>query len=293
MTDYDCGSPPQVVDFEPGVGRHVWLNGKLLRTDEAQISVLDHAITVGDGTFEAIPVVRGSAFALRRHLARLRRTVSRLGLVLDRDDNELRNAVQEVIEANGDRADHVRLTVTAGSSTLTSARSSVRPTVLIGSTARIRREQIASVLLAPWCRNERGVLAGLKTSSYLENVLALRYANERGVSELLFSNTQGELCEGIGSNVFLSIEGELITPPLSSGCLPGITRELVIELVKVTERNIQMEDLERVSEAFLTASTRNVQPIYCIEDRRLEAPGPLTLQAQRAFAQLQEQSADP
>ena len=81
----------------------------------------------------------------------------------------------------------------------------------------------------PWVRNERSATAGLKTTSYAENVVALDRAHAEGGSEALFANTRGELCEGTGSNVVVVVDDELVTPPLSSGCLAGITRELLLE----------------------------------------------------------------
>ena len=81
----------------------------------------------------------------------------------------------------------------------------------------------------PWVRNERSAVAGVKTTSYAENVVALAHAHARGASEALFLNTQGRVCEGTGSNVFAVVDGAILTPPLSSGCLAGVTRDLVIE----------------------------------------------------------------
>ena len=89
----------------------------------------------------------------------------------------------------------------------------------------------SSVVVLPWRRNERGALAGLKTISYLENGLGLRYATERGADEGIFANTVGNLCEGCGTNVFVVHDGQLVTPPLSAGCLAGVTRGLVLEWV--------------------------------------------------------------
>ena len=83
--------------------------------------------------------------------------------------------------------------------------------------------------MVPWVRNERSAVAGLKTTSYAENVVALAYAKERGAIEAVFANTRGELCEGTGSNVFVVRDGVVWTPPLDSGCLAGITRALAVE----------------------------------------------------------------
>ncbi len=128
------------------------------------------------------------------------------------------------------------------------------------------------------------------------------WATERGASEALFTNSRGELCEGTGSNVFVALDGRLVTPPLSSGCLAGITRELVLELdgVEVEARPIPVAALADVTEAFLTSSTRDVQPVHTVllgdavgPVDALPAPGPLTAAVVDAFAAVQVATLDP
>jgi branched-chain amino acid aminotransferase len=138
------------------------------------------------------------------------------------------------------------------------------------------------VLVVPMTRNERGALAGLKTTSYAENVLALALAEEAGASEAIFANTRGELCEGTGTNVVIGLEGELRTPPLDSGCLAGVTRALLLEAMAAADRPIAeatlaIDDLRHADEAFLLSTGREVQPIRAVDGRALPlAPGPLT-----------------
>jgi branched-chain amino acid aminotransferase len=152
-------------------------------------------------------------------------------------------------------------------------------------------EHVATVR---WTRNEHGALAGLKTTSYAENVIALADANSRGAGEAIFANTKGDLCEGTGTNVFLVVDGVLVTPPLSSGCLAGITRELVCELVDVDERAVPLGALAQASEAFLTSSTRDVHPIETVDGVALPAcPGPRTLAAAAAFTACRARDLDP
>jgi branched-chain amino acid aminotransferase len=113
-------------------------------------------------------------------------------------------------------------------------------------------------------------------------------------SEALFANTIGQLCEGTGSNIFVGIGGRLVTPPLSAGPLAGITRELVLEVTDAVEDDLPFDVLDRVDEAFLTSSTRDVQAIATIDGRSLPAaPGPLTLAAAAAFAELAGRDVDP
>jgi branched-chain amino acid aminotransferase len=122
----------------------------------------------------------------------------------------------------------------------------------------------------------------------------LAYAAEHGGSEAIFANIAGNLCEGTGTNVFAAIGGRLITPPLSSGCLAGVTRALVIEWAGAAEDDLPMTDLSNADEAFLTGTTRDVQPIRCINGRKLAAvPGPITRKAAEVFAMRSAESPDP
>jgi branched-chain amino acid aminotransferase len=150
------------------------------------------------------------------------------------------------------------------------------------------------VVTVPWPRNERSALAGLKTISYAENVVALAYARERAAGEAIFGNLGGDLCEGTGTNVFVGTGGRLWTPPLSAGCLPGVTRDLLLQLVDVVEEAMPLGALARADEAFLTSSTREVQPIDAVDGHSLPAaPGPLTRAATAAFQALVARDLDP
>jgi branched-chain amino acid aminotransferase len=209
----------------------VWCNGSLRNPDEPMISVLDHGLTVGDGVFETCGVLDGQAFALTRHLDRLARSAHGLGIDLPLD-MEVRRAVAEVLaELPAEEpgcATRLRITVTAGAGPLGSARAVGSVPTLVVAAASGPASVDARVVRVPWVRNERSAVAGLKTTSYAENVVALAYAKEWGADEALLANTIGELCEGTAANVFVEREGEVLTPPLSSGCLGGITRDLVL-----------------------------------------------------------------
>ena len=136
--------------------------------------------------------------------------------------------------------------------------------------------ETTAVATVPWPRNERGALAGLKTTSYGENVVALARAASQGASEAIFANLAGNLCEGTGSNVFYVVDGELRTPTLESGCLAGITRALVLEWYGGVEVDEPLEVVERASEVFLASTTRDVQAVALWDERVLAAPGPVT-----------------
>jgi branched-chain amino acid aminotransferase len=150
-----------------------------------------------------------------------------------------------------------------------------------------------TAVTVPWPRNERGAIAGLKTTSYAENVVALAFARERGASEAVFANMAGHLCEGTGTNVFYVVDGELRTSTLASGCLAGVTRGLVLEWYGGREVDEPIEVLDDASEIFLASTTRDVQGVHRWNERELAAPGPVTREAMAAWASGQSKSLDP
>ncbi|GAA1079483.1 aminodeoxychorismate lyase [Nocardiopsis metallicus] len=268
--------------------------GAVLEEKEARIPVLDHGITVGDGVFETVRARNGRPFALTRHLKRLARSARGLGM--DEPDLELiGDGVAQAIAANPELTDaRVRVTVTDGAGPLGSDRGTGEQTAIVALGPFPGIAPVTDVSLAPWPRNEFGALAGLKTTSYADNVRALAYARERGGSEAIFRNISGNLCEGTGSNIFVVLDGKLVTPPLSAGPLAGITRELVLEWFGGEEEDVPMERLPEVSEAFLTSTGRDVQPILNIDDQRVsDEAGPVTAKAMAVFAERSAADIDP
>jgi branched-chain amino acid aminotransferase len=272
----------------------VWINGQLLADDEARISVFDHGLVVGDGVFETIKVAAGRPFAITRHLARLRRSALGLGLP-EPDLDHIRAGALAVIEGSPQvPLARMRITVTGGISPLGSERGDSAVTAIVALAAQPAPAESVDVVAVPWPRNEHGALAGLKTTSYGENVRALAYAAEHGGSEAIFANTVGNLCEGTGTNVFLVVEGRLITPPLSAGCLAGVTRALVLEWIGAAEEDLPVGALTNADEAFLTGTTRDVQPIRNVNGSKLAAvPGPITRKAAEVFAMRAAEVPDP
>ena len=221
-----------------------------------RVSVFDHGLVVGDGVFETIKVASGVPFAMTRHLVRLRKSALGLGLP-EPDIDQIRAGALAVIAASGGPPlARLRVTVTGGKSPLGSERGNAPVTAIVAMAEQPKPAPTVDVVTVPWPRNERGALSGLKTTSYGENVRALAYAAERGGSEAIFANTIGQLCEGTGSNVFVVIGGRLLTPPLSSGCLAGVTRALVIEWADAEEQDLPLDALAGAEEAFLSGTTQ-------------------------------------
>ena len=272
----------------------LWLDGELVDASEARVSPFDHGLLVGDGVFETVRVYGGQPFAWTRHLDRLAHSAAGLGLTVP-DRDALRAAADTVLTANGHLEARLRITVTGGVAPLGSERGDSQPTVIVATSEMKPWPASVSVVVVPWVRNDRGATAGLKTTSYAENVRALAYAHQRGASEAIFANTRDELCEATGSNVFVVRDGVVATPPGSSGCLLGVTRALVLELgLPIEEGALPLSALRDADEAFLTSTTREVQPIDTVDDRVLPTvPGPVTAKLAELFTALVARDLDP
>lgn len=274
-----------------------WVGDRLVDADDAVVSVLDHGLTVGDGVFETVLVRDGSPFALTRHLARLQRSLSGLGIAHP-GEALVREAVAAVVERGGVSTDfsRLRVTVTSGTGPSGSDRGDAVPTLVVTMVAAAPWPPTTTLATVPWTRNEHAATAGLKTTSYAENVIALALAKERGASEAVFADTQGRLSECTGSNVFVVVDGEVLTPSLDTGCLAGVTRELVLEwsaeVGGVREAHLPYDVLRTADEVFITSSTRDVHPVGRIDDRVLEA-GPVTARLADVFTRRARDEVDP
>ncbi|ONK15686.1 aminodeoxychorismate lyase [Streptomyces sp. MP131-18] len=271
----------------------IWLDGELRDAGSARVSVFDHGLTVGDGVFETLKTENGRAFATTRHLDRLAASAAGLGLP-EPDRAEVERACAAVLDAVPLALGRLRITYTGGPGPLGSARGDAPPTLVVAHAEMSRRPDTTAVITVPWTRNERGALAGLKTTSYAENVIALARARQEAASEALFANTAGRLCEGTGTNVFVVVDGELLTPTLSEGCLAGVTRALVVEWTGARETELPMDALRTADEVFLTSSARDVQAVRRVDGRELPgAPGPVTAKAMRVFRERAAADIDP
>jgi branched-chain amino acid aminotransferase len=275
----------------------VWVNGEQVDPATPSIGALDHGVTVGDGAFETCRVLDGAAFALTRHAARLDRSLAGLGLP-PADHSVIDAGIKSVLAGEPIVFGRLRYTVTGGAGPLGSDRDDSPLTYIVTAAAQPPNPKTGKVVVVPWTRNERSATAGLKTTSYAENVVALAFAKERGGVEALFANSLGNLCECTGSNVFVVVDDEILTPDLASGPLAGVTRALVIqwcleEGVVVREGPLPMSILDRASEVFITSSTKDVLPVHAVDDRQVEAPGPVTSRAAEIFSRLSGERLDP
>lgn len=283
----------------------IWAGGRLRGPDEPVLTAVDHGLTVGDGVFETCAVVDGRAFALTRHLARLQASARGLGLPpLPLD--EVREGVDAVLAAAGSDAGRLRITVTGGPGPMGSGRfapAEQRPTVVVVA-APASGLRTSRAVRVPWVRNERSPLAGLKTTSYGENVVALGRATAAGADEALLADTRGRLSEGTGSNVFVETGGELLTPSLETGCLAGITRALVLEwsaqaglpVREAAPDELPWSVLDEVvagrAGLALTGSIRNVTPVVELDGAPVSA-GELSQQVRALVESRMADDLDP
>jgi branched-chain amino acid aminotransferase len=280
----------------------VWADGALRGPAEPVVSALNHGLTVGDGAYETIGMREGQPFALTRHMLRLQYSAERLGIT-DLDIHWIRGGIAQVIAARPQDVVRVRVTVTSGIGPMGYTRGDGSPSVIIVGGPGVRPKTCVAVR-APWKRNERSPLAGVKTTSAAENVVMAHFARDKGADEAIVSNTHGHLCEGTGTNIFIERKGEVLTPPLASGCLPGITRGLVLEWgaraglpVRVAAPGeLPMAVLDEVlhGDAFasVTSSTRGMQPISRLDGVDV-VPGQLLVRLAGLYEQLAMADADP
>lgn len=276
----------------------VWIatrgGSALVESEDARLSAFDHGVTVGDGVFETVKVVEGSPLALTRHLHRLERSCSVLGLEAP-DWSTIRDAVSSVIASDplASRLGRLRITHTGGAGPLASDREPGEGTTIVAISVMQPWPATTSAVMVPWVRNERSPITGAKSTSYAENVVALQWAKKSGFSEGLFMNTRGELCEGTGTNVFV-VKGErVLTPPVDSGCLAGITRELLLEWGLAHEERLFETDLMEADEVFLTSSTRDVHPVVALGDRIWSEVGSVAREISTQYVRNIVQNVDP
>ena len=284
-----------------------WINDKLVPIEDAKVSVLDHGFTVADGVFETLLVNDGKVFAVDRHLVRLAKSASGLGIAMP-DVSAIKNAISQVLATNSlIEFGRMRVTVTSGAGPLGSDRTSTSATLVISLAEQAAWPASTKILLVPWTRNENSPLAGLKTTSYAENVYALDAAKRQGFSEAVFCDTSGRLCEGTGSNIFLVKDDQIFTPSDASGLLRGITRDLVIEWANdsgftVVERDVNPMELWDADEVFITSSTRDIHPVSelakldtsgNVVDRRTLVPGLVTEKLGNIFSTQRAETINP
>lgn len=277
------------------MSRVIWCDGRLIPADELRISPFDRGLTVGLGLFETLLAIDGRPVFLDRHLARHAEGCRRFGWAKLTAET-IRPAILDLLTANGlakGRA-RVRIFRTGGEGLLGDPVAGPEARLVITAGEVSGGSASVSLTRSSWIRNERSALAGLKSASCAENSLALSEARKAGFDEPLFLNSRGELCETATANLFIVKDGRIFTPPLASGCLPGVTRSWLLEYAgaKAEERVLSPGDLGAADEWFLTSAVRGVIPVGRWEEERRESPGEWTFYFQKAWENAVIQAAE-
>jgi branched-chain amino acid aminotransferase len=273
----------------------VYLNGSLVPLSEARLSPLDYGFLYGYGVFETMRAYSGRVFRLAEHLQRLRQSAEYLGISAP-PMAELTRAVYETLEANRLTSARVRMTFSAGEGEpLPNLSSCKGPTLFVTAREYIPHEEQVyqqgfKAITSGICRNTKSPVSSLKSLSYIDNLLARREAAAAGANEAILLNDNGLVAEGSTSNLFLVSGGTLGTPDRNSGLLPGITREVVINLavevgIQTIERSITLDDLFQAEEVFCTSSVIEIMAVTSIDNHRIGAGrrGPVTLRLTEAY----------
>ncbi len=277
----------------------IYFNGHLVPRAEAKLSPFDHGFLYGYGLFETMRAYEGHIFRLDRHLTRLRCSAESLGLRAKLDAFDLENACVETLQANKLKDARLRLTITAGEGDMIpDINTCSNLTVLVAARNFVplppeRYEQGFKAALSFLRRDSQSPLSRLKCTCYASNILARMEAKAAGCDEAIMLNELGYIAEGSTANIFLVSEGELSTPSLESGILPGITREAVLEIardlnIKTVERQVELRELSRAEEAFVTNSIIEVMPLTWLNGEPIGTgkPGKLTRNLMAAYKEL-------
>jgi len=276
----------------------VYIDGKFYPKSEAKISVYDHGLLYGDGVFEGIRAYNGIVFHLKEHIDRLYKSAHPIFLKIPLTKEQLSEAVLETLRKNNLTNAYIRLVVTRGVGDLgLDPRKCPKPTIIIITEPLLQLHSAEKVengisTIITWVKRNPVDTATheMKSLNYLNSILGKIEANNTGADEAICLDKTGYVCEGVGENIFIVRDGEIITPPVSSGALNGITRAVIIRLAKklgieVTEKNITPNELFTADEAFFTGTAAEVAPIREVNKRVIGAgkPGPVTKRIMQEF----------
>jgi branched-chain amino acid aminotransferase len=277
----------------------IYLNGDLIPCSQAKLSPFDHGFLYGYGLFETMRSYGGAIFRLDRHLARLHHAAETLGIASKLTTLDLEKACHEVLRANNLAEARLRLTVSAGEGDITPNPATCGSITVFIVARRLvplppeNYERGYAAVMSTWRRNSQSPLSRLKSTCYLENVLARQEAVTAGADEALLLSEGGFVAEGSTTNIFIAGGEMLVTPSTESGALHGITREAVLELaqsmgIMPLVKQVEPGELFKADEAFLTNSIIEIMPLTRLDDRPIGSgrPGPLTQRLMSAYKKL-------
>ncbi|MGC8540228.1 MAG: branched-chain-amino-acid transaminase [Phycisphaerae bacterium] len=277
----------------------IWMNGKLVAPEQANVSIFDHGVLYGDGVFEGLREYSGRVFRLPDHIKRLYDSARAIRLDIPYRAPELTAAIHATLQANKLTDAYIRLVVTRGSGSLDiSPGNCGTPGVFIiaGRIAMYSEEtyrQGMAIITASTPRIAAAALSPrIKSLNYLNNILAKWEAIDAGVAEAVMLNHLGFVCECTADNIFIVRDGQLITPAEESGILLGVTRGVVLELAQTAgiptrQTNLTRYDLYTADECFLTGTGAEIVPVVSVDNRSIGdgKPGAMTRRLTDAFHQ--------
>lgn len=267
------------------------VNGVVTSGDRAVVPVFDHGFLYGDGVYETLRTYNRRLFLPDRHLARLRASAARLALPVPPTDDALESRMRDTMRNVHPRGEvTLRILVTRGVGDLGYDPAVCRtPTIVIIARPhreppdRVRRDGVRLVVASVLRNHPRSVDPVIKSNNLLNNVLAMQEAVREGAYEAVLLNHRGELAECSQSNLFVVLDGAVVTPPLDAGLLEGVTRNLLFEVgadvgEPVRERVVRESDLPAADEMFITSTTSEVVPVVRVGEQVIGsgAPGPAT-----------------
>jgi branched-chain amino acid aminotransferase len=272
------------------IHRHIFRNDQLLPIEKVRLSPGQAGLICGWGLFTTLRIVRGEAFAFERHWRRLEKDAAMIRLPMPYAGPRVRVQLQEVIRANEVTEGCARIYLVYNQVGFWRGEEPMTPVDLIIYTAPLPeyREPVR-LALREHGRHAASPLAGVKTISWLANVWSVAEAQKEGFDEVILLNERGEIAECTAANIYLVKGDNILTPPLSSGCLEGVTRGIIFEIsteagVRVKEQVLRPEDLHSADEVFISSTNRNVIGVGEIAGNSLPgAPGPITKRIDEAF----------
>ena len=256
--------------------RFILHNDSVCEASAPRLSAGQVGLLSGWGVFTTLRIVEGVPFAFERHWARLTRDAAALRVPMPPDSESVRRKLLELVESNHAHHSTLRLVIVRNGGGLWEGPSgSGRASDLIALTADSKEwgqgVKLAYVKNARHAANE---FAGAKILSWAMNLTWAESAQSRGFDEVILLNERGEVAECTSANIFVANGGQVATPPLSAGCLPGITREVLLEAIRVpgievAEKTILPAELESADEVFITSTTRNLLPVLRVEQKAI------------------------
>lgn len=274
---------------------NVLISGDILPSDQACLRPGQVGLFSGWGIFSTIRVISGVLFAFERHWARMRRDADLLRVPFPWTPAELEEQLLRLVEANRAFDAALRVLVIRNRGTLWEGPGAAGDFELVAFTApRNRWGESVRLGIVPHARHAASPFAGTKSASWAMNLVWHEEAHVRGLDEVILLNERGEVSECTSANLFAVFGSEAATPPLESGCLPGITRELLLEVVRVpgvqvVERPLTLEDLERADGLFITSTTRDLLPVAGVDGLSIRTDRTVVRQLAEAFSAYQAQ----